>query len=160
MSITGVAVSDSVKTNEEGYYEFRGLEAGNYTLTYEKDGCQTQTQDVTLGSGETKEVGTMIMELIIKGKITGYVLDIRGEPIESVKVKLKGVKTKVSKSAASDADGFFEFTDLDADTYIITLKKKGYKRTKQTIMLEDGESKETEITMRKSTKRILVKPKI
>ena len=114
----------------------------------------TQSNDVTLGDSEVKDLGTMIMEQVINGKIYGYVVDIRGNPVESVKLSLKGLKTKVSKGTASDADGFFEFTDLEADTYIIFAKRKGYKKNKLKIRLEEGESKETEIVMKKTSKRV------
>jgi hypothetical protein len=77
-----------------------------------------------------------------------------GDPIEFVRLKLKGIKTKVTKSASTDADGFFEFTDLDADTYVIIAKKKGFRKNQQKVTLEEGESEEIEIVMRKSSKRI------
>jgi len=80
-----------------------------------------------------------------KGKIYGYVVDIKGNPIESVKVKLKGKETKIEKKTSSDADGFFEFADLEADTYKITAKKRSYKKDKQTVTLEDGEEEEITI---------------
>lgn len=57
------------------------------------------------------------------------------------------------KKTVSDEDGLFEFTDLDADTYIITAIKKGYKIAKQTITLEEGEEKDIEIVMKKTRKR-------
>lgn len=56
---------------------------------------------------------------------------------------------KVLRKTISDEDGLFEFTALDADTYIITAIKKGYKRTKQTLTLEEGEEKEIEMEMKK-----------
>jgi uncharacterized membrane protein len=154
VTITGNAFSESTETNEYGYYEFNGLSEGDYTLEYEKEGYVTQSNDVTLGDSEVKDLGTMIMEQVINGKIYGYVVDIRGNPVESVKLSLKGLKTKVSKGTASDADGFFEFTDLEADTYIIFAKRKGYKKNKLKIRLEEGESKETEIVMKKTSKRV------
>jgi len=40
-------------------------------------------------------------------------VNIKGSPIEFVRLSLKGVKTKVIKTASSDADGFFEFTDTE-----------------------------------------------
>ena len=81
-------------------------------------------------------------------------VDIKGDPIESVQLKLKGVKTKVTRTESSDADGYYEFTGLDADTYIITAKKKRYRKFKQTVTLSDGEEKEIEIEMRRTTKKI------
>ena len=53
--------------------------------------------------------------------------------------------------------GSFEFTDLDVDTYVIFAKKKGYKKTQQKVVLEEGESTEIEIEMRKTSKRVLDK---
>lgn len=145
IKITGNNSSDSTETDENGYYEFNGLSKGNYTLTYEKEGFLAQTQDISLKEGEVKDLGTVTMEQVVKGKISGYVANIKGDPIESVRLKLKGVKTKVIKTASSDADGFFEFTDLDADTYVIFAKKKGYKKTQQKVALGDGESTESRL---------------
>src|SRR3989304_6118558 len=52
-----------------------------------------------------------------QGKISGYVVNIKGNPIKSVKIKLKGITTKTLFTTLSDTDGFFEFTGLEADTY-------------------------------------------
>jgi len=154
VTITGNDVSNSTTTNNDGYYEFNGLPAGSYTLTYEKDGYQTQTQEASLEAGETKEIEVVTMEVGATGKIYGYVINIRGDPIEDAQVRLKGVRTKVSKNTASDADGFFEFTGLGADTYLLFAKKTRFKKTKVTVRLKEGEDKEVEIEMRRTSKRI------
>ena len=124
MNITGNNFSDSTTTDEDGYYEFSGLKEGDYTLTYEKAGYQTYTEDISLGEGESMDMGTIIMETVENGMIYGYVVNIKGNPVEYVRLKLKGIKTKTTKQTSSDADGYFEFSDLEADTYIITAKKK------------------------------------
>lgn len=154
VTITGDNYSNSTETDDNGYYEFSDLAAGDYTLTYEKDGYQTETQETSLGEDQVKELGTVILEEIVKAKISGYVMDISDNPIESAKLKLKGIKTNYKHTTSSDADGFFEFTDLEADTYILIIKKKGYKRAKQTIRLEEGESKEVDINLKKTSKGI------
>jgi len=87
-----------------------------------------------------------------KGKIFGYVVDTKGKPIDSVELKLKGLNTKVSKTASSDEDGLFEFADLESGTYGITAKKKGYQRSKQTVNLEEGEEEEIEIELKRTRK--------
>lgn len=145
--------SKSAKTDSEGYYEFVNLAAGDYTLTYSKNGYQTQTQDVSLEEDESLDIGTITMEPVEKGMISGYVVNIRGDPIEYVKLKLKGIKTKKTKTTVSDADGFFEFTDLDADDYIITAKRSRYKSTRKTIQLEEGDEVEIEIELKKTSRR-------
>ena len=157
VTLDGAENSESVETDEEGYYEFRNLSAGDYTITYEKEGYQTQTRDISLGENEVKEVETIIMEIIEKAKISGYVVDIQGEPIESVKLRLKGIKTGYKSTSSSDADGFFEFVDLEADTYVLIAKKRNYKRAKQTIKLGEGEETEIEIEMKKTSKRLMGK---
>ena len=92
---------------------------------------------MSLGEGEAKDLGTIILEEEgALGGIYGNVVDIKGDPIESVQIKLKGLKTKVTRTESSDADGYYEFTGLDADTYIITAKKKRYRKFKQTVTLE------------------------
>jgi len=149
VTITGTDFSDSTETDENGYYEFRNLASGDYTLTYEKEGYQIQTKDISLGEGEILDLGTIIMELIVKGKISGYVMDRKGNPIESVRLRLKGKKTKFSGRTSSDANGYFEFTNLRADTYVLTAKKKGYATYKQTIRLKKDKTKEFVLELKK-----------
>mgnify|MGYP001603852296 FL=1 len=147
---------NSTETDSSGYYEFGNLTAGSYTLTYEKDGYQPKTKSITLGEGEEKDIGTTVLEEEgALGKIYGYVVDIKGNPLESVKLKLKGLKTGVKSTETSDGDGFFEFVDLGADKYILTAQKKRYRKAKKTITLEEGESREIEIEMRKTSKRMI-----
>jgi hypothetical protein len=111
------------------------------------------SNDIKLDEGEDQEMGKVIMELVKYGKIYGYVVNIYGDPIESVKLRLKGVKTKVSKNTSSDADGFFEFTDLDEGIYIVYASKKRYKNYQKTIKLEQGQEKKIEIEMRRFVNR-------
>lgn len=152
VTITGNRYSDSTNTDENGFYTFRGLAAGNYKLTYEKEGYITKTQNITLKEGETLDLGIITME-ISKSNIFGSVVNVKGNPIESVRLKLTGVRTSISQTISSDVDGFFKFLDLDADTYVIFAKKKAYKRSKQTVKLGEHEDKEIEIVMKKIRKK-------
>ncbi len=154
VNITGNNFSDSTTTDEDGYYEFSGIKEGDYTLSYEKEGYQTYTEDISLGEAEELDMGTIIMETVENGMIYGYVVNIKGNPVEYVRLKLKGIKTKATKQASSDADGNFEFLDLEADTYIITAKKKGFRPVNQRIKLEEGDVTDIEIEMKKSSRRI------
>lgn len=90
-----------------------------------------------------------------EGIVFGYVTNIKGHPIESVRLRLMGVKTKVIKTASSGAGGFFEYTDLEADTYTVIAKKTKYRNTQQKVKLGDGASKEIEIMMKKTSKRVI-----
>lgn len=92
------------------------------------------------------------------GKISGSVIDTQGATVESVKLILKGIKTKVSRATVSDAEGYFEFADLKANTYVITAKKKGYKKAKQKIKLAEGEEEtDIKIELKKIKKKVYIK---
>ena len=120
-----------------------------------KTAIRHSRRNVSLGEGEAKDLGTITLEEEgALGGIYGNVVDIKGDPIESVQLRLKGVKTKVTRTESSDADGYYEFTGLNADTYIITAKKKRYRKFKQTVTLGEGEEREVEIELRKTTKKI------
>ena len=82
---------------------------------------------------------------------------INGDTIESAKLRPRGVNTKVVKNTSSDEDGFFEFTGLGADTYVIFAKKTRYMKAKATVKLEEDESKEIEIEMKRTSKRVIDK---
>lgn len=149
MTLTGPnSYSESSKTDEDGYYSFEGLAAGDYTLRASKSGYQPASEDVSLGEGEASEVDFNLEETT-SGSIYGFVRNIYGEPIENVRITLKGLKTRYNAKTASDRDGFFEFTDLDADKYVIKAKKKRYRLAKKTVEIEEKESKEIEIEMRR-----------
>jgi len=155
VTLDGADSSESVTTDEEGYFEFRNLSAGDYTLTCEKDGYETYTLSINLGNDEIQEIETIVLEEVVKADISGYVVDIKGDPIENVRIKAKGVKTGYKNTATSDADGFFEFPDLEAGTYVLIARKKGYNRKNTTVKLGEGESEEVAITLKKTGKRII-----
>src|SRR3989339_1569450 len=85
-----------------------------------------------------------------KGKISGYVMEsVSGKPIESVRIRLKGTKArkKAYKILFSDADGFFEFNELDADTFDIFAIKTGLKSARQVVEMPEGEENIVEIKL-------------
>jgi len=155
VTLDGVEHSESVGTDEEGFYQFGNLLAGDYTLTCEKDGFQTYTEGISLLDGEIREIGTITLETVIKAKISGYALNIKGVPVENAKIRAKGISTGYINTSFTDADGFFEFVDLEADTFVLVANKRGYKRARQTVTLEEGEETEIEIEMKRTSKRIM-----
>ena len=100
-----------------------------------------------------------------KGKISGYVMySVSSKPIESVRLRLKGTKAreKAFKVLFSGADGFFEFNELDADTYDIFAIKTGLKSARQVVEMPEGEENIIEINLasiQEERKRDLVEDK-
>jgi len=140
-------------TDEDGFYIFEELEAGDYELVAEKDGYQYASAEISLDEDEVYEVETLKLDEEETGSIYGYIYDVKGNPVENVRLKIKGLTAKYNEKTATDRDGLFEFTDLDADIYVITAKKKRYKTTRTTIELEELEDREIEIELRKTTSR-------
>lgn len=86
---------------------------------------------------------------IRKGKIFGYVVNNKGNPIKAVKITLKGKETEIKKKTSSDRSGFFKFTEIEGDSYTLIAEKTGYKKSRQMVMMKDGEEKEIAVKMKK-----------
>lgn len=150
VTIEGESYSGNVETDEDGWFEFANVPVGEYIVTFEMDGYQTVTQNIVVPPGETEvDLDMITMEVEVIASISGSVLDAHGIAIESARVKIRGLRTKFSETKYTDEDGFFEFTDLEADTYLIIAKAKGYRRAKQKAKLKNGEQKEVNITLKK-----------
>lgn len=77
--------------------------------------------------------------------LTGTVVDTdNGEPIGQVTVTL----TPGSINTHTASDGRFEFRDLDAQQYTVTVQKSGYQTNRKTVVL-NGEPVDISITMKK-----------
>lgn len=85
--------------------------------------------------------------LALTGKIYGNVIDVNGTPISSAKINLKGKGTKTRFRATSNESGYFEFNNLEADTYNVKIQNRGYRTIKQEVILGEGEGKEIDTIM-------------
>jgi hypothetical protein len=150
VTIDGANYSGETFTDADGFFQFDSVPAGDYIITFEFEGYQTQTQSISITEGQTEEdLDVITMEPVIIASISGSVININGDPLESVRVKIRGIKTLFSEVVFTDADGFFEFIDLEEDTYVIIATKKGYKRNKQKVKLGEGQQEEIEIVLKK-----------
>lgn len=150
VTIQGTNFSDYTITDESGFFLFANLLAGNYTLTYEKEGYRVQTQEIKLEERTGMDLGLItIIKIDSGGKIYGYVRNTKGRVLKFVKLKLKGKETNVLNTLSPVTNGYFEFTDLEADTYIITAKKAGYERKRKKVRLKEGKEKKIKILMKR-----------
>jgi len=154
VTLSGDGYSDESETDEDGDYAFYDVPAGDYTLSFKAKGYGTEELKISIEEGELYEAKTIEMETEDDGLglIYGYVYDIYGDPIESAKVKVKGVASEESYKEYTDGDGFFEFDDMESGTYKISAKKKRYKKTKTTVTLKAGQEKYVEMELRKSSR--------
>ena len=76
--------------------------------------------------------------------VSGTVVDATTmEPIEGVSVQL----SPSSKNMVTGADGRFEFAEVDAVQYTITVMKAGYSTNRKLVNAIAGETTDVSITM-------------
>lgn len=83
----------------------------------------------------------------IFSNIAGTVVDVdSGDPIGQVTVTLSpgGLNTYTG------SDGHFDFVDIDAQQYTITVQKSGYESNRKTITAPAGETVNVSMTMKKN----------
>lgn len=82
----------------------------------------------------------------IYSNITGTVIDVdNGEPIGQATVTLSpsGLNTYTG------SDGHFEFLEIEAQQYTVTVQKTGYEANRKTITAPSGETVNISLTMKK-----------
>lgn len=85
-------------------------------------------------------------EYDLYSSITGTVVDVEsGEPIAQATVTL----APGSLNTYTGSDGQFNFKDIDAQQYTITVQKTGYEANRKTIEAPSGETINVSITMKK-----------
>ncbi|MDO8142793.1 MAG: SBBP repeat-containing protein [Candidatus Brocadiales bacterium] len=82
-----------------------------------------------------------------KSHISGRVADIKGNPVESVKLDLEEKNSKTMNKTYSNENGLFEFADLEPDTYMLIARKKEYKKYERRINLKEGKVEDVEILL-------------
>ncbi|MBK1640945.1 hypothetical protein CKO12_03440 [Chromatium okenii] len=145
----GRAVSKTATTDGNGFYQFTNLAAGIYTVTEPtqpngyldgqdtvgstggSNGVNDTLSGIVLAAGANSE-NNNFGELPPPAQLSGYVYvdtdndgikDAGENPLAGVVVNLTGTDTlgrAVSKTATTDGNGFYQFTDLAAGTYTVT----------------------------------------
>lgn len=80
----------------------------------------------------------------IFAKIQGTVTDYQtGEPLSNASVTL----SPSGLSQQTDVNGNYQFVDLDAQQYTITVQKSGYQPNRKTITAISGETQQVDIQL-------------
>lgn len=80
------------------------------------------------------------------GNISGTVIDVdNGEPIAQVTVTL----SPGGRNTYTGTDGHFDFNEVDAQQYTVTVQKSGYEANRKTVEALAGETVNISITMKK-----------
>lgn len=132
--------------------------ADNTSLSFDLSGLSTGTTYYFRIAAENTEGASYGDEasfstLSITDTISGNVIDLSGNAVAEATVQCKGKSSGTKKNTASGESGSFKLSGLEADTYTITAKKKGYKKAKQIVELEEDETDTIEIEFVLETKK-------
>lgn len=81
------------------------------------------------------------------GNISGTVIDVdTGEPVQQATVTL----SPTSKNTYTGMDGMFEFHELEAQQYTVTVQKTDYQANRKIVNVEAGETTNVALVMKKN----------
>jgi hypothetical protein len=72
---------------------------------------------------------------VIKGSISGSVIDPQGAVVSGAQIKAKNVETGVVFATTTDSAGFYRFNLLPVGTYTVEITSQGFKTTTQSNVL-------------------------
>jgi hypothetical protein len=113
-------------TDSEGHFQIDGLPPGSTDIELQKPGYSNQQDSRTNRVIISAKTGPVVLKLSPLGSIYGHVLDVNGQPIENVLVRLirKSVREGHRRwdlfgSAESDENGGFRFPSLTPGSYYL-----------------------------------------
>ncbi|OGS22406.1 MAG: hypothetical protein A2252_02350 [Elusimicrobia bacterium RIFOXYA2_FULL_39_19] len=132
MTLAGLASSSTV-TDAVGYYQFTDLSTGSYTITPVKGGYLFSPAELIyalLNSSQTNQnyFGTDISVSTVPAptySISGYIKDSGNKVLSAAAVTLAS-SAGLSVNVNTDANGYYEFTNLSSGTYAVTPSKTGW----------------------------------
>ena len=70
---------------------------------------------------------------VVKGSISGSVIDPQGAVVSGAQVKAKNAETGVVFATTTDSAGFYRFNLLPVGTYTVEITSQGFKTTTQSF---------------------------
>ena len=132
--IDGAGDEIKTKTDAAGYYSFRDIEAGTYTIGVDAPGYELLERiDFVrmLSTDSEREINLIVVPEIRRGyDVYGRVVDANREYVEGVEVSLIDGNTRI-KRATTDSKGYYEFRYVPNGRYAVEFKKIGF----QTLVL-------------------------
>ena len=86
-----------------------------------------------------------LIDVDTMGTISGTVVELNtGDPIQNATVTL----SPSGKNTYTGSDGAFEFLDLDARQYTLTVQKTGYETNRKTVTTVAGDVVHVDLTLK------------
>jgi thermitase len=121
----------STTTDPNGCYSFSNLSEGTYTITVSATDYTTKSQSVSVTADKTTTADFTLVKTspsITTGSITGKVTNSAdGLPIAAANV------SNGKTSTQTDANGYYNFTNLSEGTYTVTVSATDYTTKSQSL---------------------------
>lgn len=127
-----------IQTNDEGYYVFPTLSAGDYTVVANKSGYLPASTGVSTTVGKTTLAGNLVLaQAPQQGLVSGRVFTATDvQPLPGVSVTLTG---SASYTQASDVAGQFDLGTIEPGDYTLSISKEGYYPVTGTVSVVAGQ---------------------
>ena len=144
-------------TNESGRFLLRGVPADTYQLYARADGYVPSSKN-ELALQEREEVADLTLTLGAGSLVTGTVRDIRGRPMEKIRISTAPDPSRFgTQSAETDAQGYFELDGIDPGRQTLFLWAEGsYARPGPTVDVQPQKETSVDIVF-PGTGRILAR---
>ena len=129
-ALSGAVVSYSggqTSTDSNGNYSLADVPAGSVQLTASMTGYASQTETVTVNSGQTTTAPTFALSTAATGSITGQVTDASNSPLSGATVAYSGGST------TTDSTGHYTLSNVPAGSVTLTASLSGYQSATETV---------------------------
>ena len=133
----------------QGHFFFPNVKSGKQTIGAHRDGYAPDLREFHLEEGTTHhDLGDIA--LFQGRKVTGWVFDPDGEPVQGVWIQARYKDDWIEGRAEANAEGWFELDALPPTDVELSFYKPGFVRQREP--LPDGEVEELEIQLGRSGK--------
>lgn len=125
----------------DGFYEFKNIEPGTYTITASLKGFKSQSKVVNIQKNDIINLDFRLSEAKGTAKIYGTVYDIETKKPVTSGGTIILILPVTNRYALLDKNGRYEFNDLAEDSYDLLASIPGYEDERVTVKLVEGEKK-------------------
>jgi protocatechuate 3,4-dioxygenase beta subunit len=134
--LVGATVSDSIRTattDATGKYTIANVLPGTYQVVASKEGYQNSSLTVNVFSGGTTIANFSLSRIILPGKITGTVTNVK------TRARIAGATvTDGTRTTTTDATGKYTITNVPPGTYQVTASKSGCENLTLSVTVASG----------------------
>ena len=138
----------TTRSNSAGMYALTSLPPGHYQVRLEARGFPVKTVE----NVELRPAQNARLDFTLEGstsQIRGSVVDVRGEALADVQIKLAGT----AYGTTSDGAGQFHLGAIPSGDYVLNASTVGFHMEKHQFHLDEGETKEFSVVLTPDTLR-------